>query len=359
MVQLVQEKIAIVVGAGASKEFGLPTGKELCERIINLLEVRESGLDSTFVDSEFGRAVRIGLRGGNFVGRTQDIYRAAKLIRENLSIAPSIDNFLHTHRSNSDLVFLGKLAIVFCLLRAEASSSLAVDPSNIYNRLELGRVGQSWLGQLFTQLAVAGDFSDFLNRLSSVFFLSFNYDRCIQQFFAFAARQYFDLDDESVGKLVAKLNIHYIYGSIGDFQILSGNRTTFGFRPEAENCLNLVGKIQTFTEGRESDDSMKLSEYLDGAREIYFLGFGFNKLNLKRLFPSGSISGRSVFATTKGLPEMAASQIAVDLEGFIRKSLLNGIGERIQYEPAKMTFKNVTCSNLIWECQRNFQTMPS
>lgn len=356
--QIVQDKVAIVIGAGASKEFGLPTGSELSGQIIELLKARTDHIRSWFVDDEFDRAIEIAVRDRLTFGSKQHLIKTARLLEENLSIAPSIDNFLHTHRSNSDIVFLGKLAIVFCLLRAEKGSILKVDPSNIHNRLDLKKCAETWVGRLFTQLAVAGDFNAFVERLRKVYFVSFNYDRCVQQFMSCAARQYFDLTETQVASLLSNLNIHYIYGNIGPFNARSTIDTSFGSNPSAENCIGLVSELQTFTEGQNSNDRHILDAYLDNSREIYFLGFGFNKLNMDRILPLNGLCANSIFSTTKGVPETAVSQIRDDLDGRIGRFLVDATKARVRYDSSRTLFKSVSCSELIWECQRNFQTSP-
>ncbi|MFO1201018.1 MAG: hypothetical protein U1E58_00065 [Tabrizicola sp.] len=358
MVQIVQDKVAIVLGAGASKEFGLPTGGELSAQIIELLKTRTDHFRSWFVDSEFDRAIEVAIRDRVTSGGKQSLIKAARLLEENLSIAPSIDNFLHTHRSNTDIVWLGKLAIVFCLLRAEYRSILKVDPSNIHNRLNLKKCAETWVGRLFTQLAVAGDFEAFVDRLRKIYFVSFNYDRCVQQFMSCAARQYFDLSETQVSSLLSNLNVHYIYGNIGPFIAKSAIDTSFGSNPSAENCIGLIPELQTFTEGQDSNDQRVLDAYLNNSREIYFLGFGFNKLNLDRILPTSGLCADSIFSTTKGVPETAVSQIREELDGRIGKFLIDAKDARVRYDSARALFKNVSCGELIWECQRNFQTSP-
>lgn len=354
----IQDKLTIIVGAGASKEFGLPTGKELSQKIVELLSERSDHFSTSFTDYEFNRALEIALDTRAVPGKKQEIFNAAKLIRENLPIAPSIDNFLHTHRADQSTVWIGKLAIVFLLLRAEADSSLKVDPSNLYNKLDLKNVADTWLGQLFTQLAVAGDFSSFSARLKKIYFISFNYDRCIQQFFVFAARQYFNLDESQVKLMLSDLNIHYIYGSIGEYRIKSSVETSFGSPLNAHNCLSLVDKIQTFTEGRDAQDREALAVAIDGAKELYFLGFGFNKLNLDRIFPTNGFACRSVFATTLGQPELAISQIDAYLGRKLGQYTKTGSRDWFRMGSALITLKSIPSRDLIWECHRNFQTSP-
>jgi hypothetical protein len=357
MNQIVKDNICIVLGAGASKEFGLPTGKELAEKITGLLSTKTEPFNAYFTDSEFNQAVETAIRSGLVSGK-QSIFTAARLIRDNLPIAPSIDNFLHTHRQNTDLVWLGKLSIIFTLLRAEASSILVIDRSNSNNRLDLKKASVTWIGQLFTQLLVAGNFDAFANRLKKISFVSFNYDRCVHQFIAFASKQYFDLTDTQVNHLLSNLNVHYVYGSIGEYDFRGGNESNYGHHPTAYNSLGLIGKIQTFTEGRDAKDREEIRHYIDGAREVYFLGFGFNKLNIERIVPPEGYACNSVFGTTLGQPELAASQIQEELRLNFAKFLIDANGERVRYDSIEPVLKHVPCRDLIWECHRNFQTAP-
>jgi hypothetical protein len=357
MAQIVKDTICIVLGAGASKEFGLPTGKELAEQIIKLLNCKIDPFTAYFTDSEFNLAVEHAVRLGLVSGK-QRVFDAARLIRDSLPIAPSIDNFLHTHRHNADLVWLGKLSIVFTLLRAEASSLLVIDRSNSYNKLDLRKSSSTWIGQLFTQLLVAGNFDSFVNRLSKISFVSFNYDRCVHQFIAFASKQYFALSDTQVNHLLSCLNVHYVYGSIGEYAFRGGNESNYGSYPTAQNSIELISKIQTFTEGRDAKDREELHRQIDGAREIYFLGFGFNKLNMERIVPSEGYACNSVFGTTLGQPELAASQILEELQLKFAKFLIDAGGKRVKYDSVTPVLKHVACKDLIWECHRNFQTAP-
>lgn len=355
---LIEDKVLIVLGAGASKEFGLPTGKELSERIINLLAIKEDRFNPAFSDYEFNRAVEISIRSQLINGGKQSALDSANLLRRGLVIAPSIDNFLHTHRRDADTVFLGKLAIVTILLRAEAASKLTVDVTNLYNVMDLKKVADTWLGLLFTQLSVAGDFFSFISRLSRINFISFNYDRCVQQFFTHASRQYFDLSETEVATVLANLNLIYIYGSVGPYQIRSKNESSFGGTTSAELLIELAGQIQTFTEGRISQDGTELADIIDCSREVYFLGFGFNKLNVERILGDKAYACGSVFATVKGQPELAAAQIRRDIDQRFGHHVVDGSGQRVNVGSVTPVFKNSTCAELIWDCHRNFQTAP-
>jgi hypothetical protein len=64
-------------------------------------------------------------------------FEAFKIIRNGVLLCNSIDDFLNIHEGSPAVVTVGKAAIVRTILHAERHSKFYVDPSNIYNRLDL------------------------------------------------------------------------------------------------------------------------------------------------------------------------------------------------------------------------------
>src|SRR2546430_5733417 len=107
-------------------------------------------------------------------------YQASLLIRRAMPQVTSIDNFIDMHRADKRVGLCGKLAIAQCILQAERQSLLKVDPGNIYNTIDFIRAGGTWFNrfvQLLTQNCTADDLAD---RLKTITFIVFNYDRCIE-----------------------------------------------------------------------------------------------------------------------------------------------------------------------------------
>ena len=124
----------IVVGAGASKEFNLPTGAELTSIIQKDLNFEVDGFASVIVgngDYKLKHAIEILSREINTSLTTYA--NIAKQISRNMALAPSIDNYLDTHKENPQLVEIGKLAIANAIMKAEQASSLKIDENNMYN----------------------------------------------------------------------------------------------------------------------------------------------------------------------------------------------------------------------------------
>jgi hypothetical protein len=123
------KKTVVVIGAGASQEVKLPTGMDLKEQIATLLDIRfEDGLTKVSGDHIILEALRQHLRRPD--GRPGDInpyLHAGWTIRDAMSQAISIDNFIDAHNGDEKIELCGKLATVRAILRAERSSSLYVD----------------------------------------------------------------------------------------------------------------------------------------------------------------------------------------------------------------------------------------
>jgi hypothetical protein len=94
--------------------------------------------------------------------------------------------------------------------------------------MDSDRVNNTWLGQFLTILVAQRDFETFLQAIENISFVSFNYDRCIHQFFAHAASLYFKLSDDQVQQLLGSLEVIYPYGSVGEYKWHQGNSPNFG-----------------------------------------------------------------------------------------------------------------------------------
>lgn len=297
-------KKVFVVGAGASAEFGLPVGAELKQTISNLCRTKSDdyyGLKSASPDFE-GILGWLSLSNANrSLKPTMD---AAKLLHDALPAVPSIDNFVNIHRENPALVAVAKAAIAKSLGDAEANSSLAVNTLNSHNVLDLSKAANTWLHHLFSILCEASDFFDFLKRLETINFISFNYDRCIQQYIIWAARVTFDLSAGDLQQISNAIRITYVYGSLGDL-VLSGKQVYgFGEKYDRYSIEKPASSIRTFTEGvREDSIREKIDHILAAADVVVFLGFGFHRLNLGLFSGSGKYPAKRIIATSRGQSE--------------------------------------------------------
>lgn len=338
-------KIVFVVGAGASNEFGLPTGERLKDEIAATLHLTED-YSVRFRDHHFHNLIRPYFTDNRVAEKH---LRAAKLISANMARAPSIDNFVDTHRDNAEVARVAKLAIAQCIVRAEASSSLFVNQENIYNSLNAASIKETWLAQLFRALVAQRDFSAFLDVLRRMYFISFNYDRCIHQFFYFSAKEYFSLSDQSALDVMGCLNVVYPYGSIGPLKYDDAVRTGFGVLNENKLRNAADFGLRTFTEGGESNFTESASSIMEGADRVFFLGFGFLPLNMQMVLGEGRFAVGGVYGTAKGLSKTAISEIRERLAFHFYRAKFQ---ETFMDLNGKIVLEPITCSELIWEHSR-------
>jgi hypothetical protein len=154
---VITKPTVLVLGAGASKPFGFPAGRELLEIIVKAI------LSPPFGSFE----IRAGV-GGRLLGcgfREQDLKDFA--IRLQSSQRNSVDAFLE---HQPEFVEMGKAAIVSALVPYE----------QVNQPLMIG----DWYRYLFNEMNTS--FEDFdKNKLSVI---TYNYDRSLEYFFLQLAR---------------------------------------------------------------------------------------------------------------------------------------------------------------------------
>lgn len=350
-------KNVIVVGAGASKEFGLPTGAELTSQIAHITDIRFGSYGREMVSGDYKIFETLGMIPTDEGERRKDLnplLHAGWKIRDNMPLAPSIDNFLDTHQSDPDVVFFGKIAISHAIQKAERESTLFIDSQERRIGLDFNLVKNTWIAKLFQILVAQRKFDDFILALQNITFVSFNYDRCIHQFIFFAARQYFGLDPENAAKVMAALNIIYPYGTVGEFICGNhfGNESNFGMVGYHAELISAANGIKTFTEGSDTGRKKEIRKALNEAEVVMFLGFGFLPLNMELLFGSDTFEIEKVMATGKGLSSSSLKQVSTELgTTFLETGDYLGISSNDNVKD-RVSLLDVTCDQLLYEFQR-------
>lgn len=352
--------IAIVVGAGASSEFGLPTGSKLKSDIAKITDFtteRRRGLisgDQIALDAIEIVAIEVD----GYPLKKQPYVRAAQQISENMSIAPSIDNFLDTHHQNEKLVTVGKLAIVKAILDSERGSSLYYDSTRNRPSDILKENSGTWIGSLFSILIAGRNFKDFLDRLSKIHFICFNYDRCIQQFFGYASKSYFNISENDTGEVMGALNIHYAYGCVDKIEWFDDYSSNYGNNISPENIAKLYKNIGIFTDGIDSDISLEIENTLNNSEVLIFMGFGFIDLNLKFLFNDNLFELRNLLATASGISEDSREIVKNKLKSNLRKVTSTNSCE-LPLSENQIFIKNLTCKQFFSEFDRRINQIIS
>ncbi len=175
-----------VVGAGASKEAGLPTANELKAKIAERVDIRLE--DEIHGDRAIFQALDLKVRIlSSRPGFINDYLLAGMQIRDAMPLASSIDNYLDIHQGNERIEICGKLGIIRSILDAERNSKLFFDDRGPDNQ-KLQQLADTWYVS-FAQLLMEGCHrNDVGNIFRNVSFITFNYDRCIEHYLFHAIR---------------------------------------------------------------------------------------------------------------------------------------------------------------------------
>ena len=125
---MTKTKTLFVVGAGASKEVGLPIGSGLTGEIAKHLDIKFKDFNDQISGSRpVAGALRAHVKKN---GESRDInpFLTASCwrIRDAMPQAASIDTFVDSHRGNAEIELCSKLGIAAAILEAERDSKLFI-----------------------------------------------------------------------------------------------------------------------------------------------------------------------------------------------------------------------------------------
>ncbi len=250
---MIKEPTVLILGAGASKPYGYPTGKELVDFVINT--------HTTLVD---------------FGASESDAKEFATDLRR--SAVESIDTFLERRRHWREL---GKLAIAVFLMRAERED-------NLYPG-----TGDNWYAFLMNTVDAGITGFDELEQ-NQISVITFNYDRSFEQFlFLCLSSRYGKAPEEVAETLTRFMPIVHVHGQLGLLDWQNSGDSGLAKRkydaaydsPEKKELVRACAEgITIMAEGE--DDSLefqKARRLIENAKHLFFLGFGYHETNLRRL----------------------------------------------------------------------------
>ena len=251
---MINIETVLVLGAGASKDFGFPTGRELVKQICSILESRES--------QEFDLFYSLAGQS-DIADNFRDILIGANPL--------SIDAWLE---HNPDYIEAGKLAIAIALLHRERLSDLRPD--------------NNWYQLLFQRLG--SPFEDFdRNKLSII---TFNYDRSLEEYLfkTFKHTHTKKRREDCVEKLNQIRTLH-VYGSLGRLDWQNDDpknpvpQVDYGATLNRDTLLSAAISIKIIPtkDTKPSPEFLTAMKWIHNAQALYFLGFGYNATNMARL----------------------------------------------------------------------------
>lgn len=315
-----RSKTLFVIGAGASGEFGLPTGHDLKSEISNLL--RFSGY--TGGDEECRRVI------SNLAYRDElnDPLKIARRMADNLDMAPSIDHYIGNYKNNLIVELAGKVAICKAILEAERRSKLNVSKNDAFVN---DKFKETWFLEFWKYLLMGTDAAEIEKTLGDHTFIIFNYDRVVEWSLINAIAKYCGIKHQNAIDIVKNANIIHPYGSLGSIKEIS-----FGSRNY--DLLSMIKRIRTFSEAEADPEVVKkIGAALQSANQVLFLGCAFHEQNLQ--FFRNRAKGRpiSIYGTSVGLSPLEVNAIKYNIE-----KIFDG----------HVTLEPVPCKEVFWHFGR-------
>jgi hypothetical protein len=217
-----RSKTVFVVGAGASREAGLPTGAELKRIIASKLDIRyRYGYELTSGNQEIADALKEQARQN---GQDPNLFlHEARKIADAMPQAISIDNFIDAHQGNVTLEVCGKLSIAHSILEAENNRKIYSNPFE-QRRFEPQNLSDTWYENFFKILTEGVRIENLQPIFDDISFVIFDYDRCIEQFLYCSLQNFYGIADQDTAELLARLKISHPYGSVGQLPWQNGGR---------------------------------------------------------------------------------------------------------------------------------------
>ena len=275
-------KTVFVLGAGASAEAGLPVGEGLKNSIAEILNFNLHDQTPGSGDSYVFDAIRKLDAGGK-----SKYISAALLIKNNMPLAGSIDNFIDAHRGNAPIEQSGKIAIAAAILKAEQNSKLYFKDSTVWPNV-ISKLDKTWYLSLWKMLVSNCNVEQISSRLQQVAFIVFNYDRCLEHFMLNALMSYYNIPVDRAVEIMSNCSIFHPYGQVGHLPYFNSSMpVNFGSDQSSNRLIQIADSLKTFTEGTDesSSDVIAIRQAIDSSEKIVFLGFAYHDQNLDVIIP--------------------------------------------------------------------------
>ena len=117
-------------------------------------------------------------------------------------------------------------------------------------------------------------------------FVTFNYDRSLEHFLFTALQNRYDWAPEQVAEALSGINIIHVHGCLSRLSWQEGGINEFPYTPEvtADRIRLAAQGIQIIHEASGSTPTfVKAANAISSAKYVFFLGFGYHRLNIERL----------------------------------------------------------------------------
>ncbi|MBN1362428.1 MAG: hypothetical protein JW993_17665 [Sedimentisphaerales bacterium] len=285
---MIEKRTVFILGAGASRPYGLPTANELRCDIIS--DFRKSYGNHLIAYRE---AEKERVRRGYPMTSDATAFLVAFDGPNNME---SIDLFLSRQPRFQRI---GKLAISLNILRHERESRFG------HNAEKPDRDWYSLVYHRMTLECISKDGYRGFGR-NKVAFVTFNYDRSLEHFLFRSLHSFEDATSESVREQIGRIAISHVYGKLAPlpWQDSDSSRILEYGADDVKSYGKLPDMIQNLYvvhEERVNPGLEEAREKIEGAERVFFLGFGYAKENLEALgFPDVVTKSHRIYGTAMG-----------------------------------------------------------
>lgn len=218
---MITRPTVFVLGAGASCSYGFPSGRELIFQIYDRVRKKCTGMVAGGVKHWLGFEIDTVLRC------------AQELVSSEI---PSVDLFLENRQEYRDI---GKALIATALIPYEGEK-----------RLERRNEKHEWLEYLFGHMVTKRESFEG----NHVSFITFNYDRSVEQFFSKALTSSFGLKQAELQEMLKIVPIVHVHGLLGK---LGSGHDARPFSPDVnETSIRIAAAGIKFRYGLERLEKM-------------------------------------------------------------------------------------------------------
>lgn len=261
----------LILGAGASKPYGYPTGLELTKLIVDdLAEIEHN---------ESGWTYDLGY----------DMADLVSTFRFSLDMSKkySIDSYL-TSREDENFTELGKIAIVNAISKCELHDSFFDD------------VEDDWYTYLINTLYDCSYDNIKDNKLGII---TFNYDRSLEMFLMNSLWGTYTLRSYPImsADLEKSIPIIHMFGRIDIPERRDMGVADYGTSRSSSELKEISKNIKIIPEIKDSRVIDHSNNLIEEAEKIYFLGLNLNNEQNLKLFDLSLFNGKDVFGTGYGM----------------------------------------------------------
>lgn len=273
---MIEEPTCLILGAGASAPYGLPTTRDLRHLILPLSS--EAAEETAAKFRLLAPPITNASKAQEWSDYLQELVESADLFFHKPAFYPkfigadrSIDWFLRRHESKCGEI--ARLLIAGVLLACEREDKLSGD----------------WY-QLLSEEILPRNLGSLEEGKLSV--ISFNYDRSFERYFLNQFEHLCDLKPEEAKAALGRIRIEHVYGQLGALDDVS-----YGYFEDAHRASKHIRTIRL-----EPDEEVRtrIGRVLRESTYINFIGFGFDDDNIDLLGPD-NFKDKRVYSTTYGL----------------------------------------------------------